>query len=993
MLGILAALSLFWQQQTTLAAFVDTEHSKGTFTARTLAAISPTLDPSYSKIDASWNAAQDPWTTPQYSLDWSTSSSGTNPAEAYSGSGTAATLSTSGATPADTPQDFTDVASGATHACGIAGGDVYCWGYSPYGALGLGSTTTATRPTLVAGALAGEEVVEVSAGSNFTCVRTAALVVFCWGLGTSGQLGTGLSTSATTPQQVTTLSTVTSVSAGGAHACAVSEGKAYCWGAGTNYQLGNGAYGNRPSPTAVTATGVLAGRVVSSVSAGNIHSCAVADGRAFCWGNNGSGRLGNNTANNATAPVAVLASGALLGRTVSAVSAGDSHSCAIADGGAFCWGLNTNGRLGNSTATTSYVAVPVTTTVMSGTVTAISAGYAHSCAISSGHSYCWGLGSSGQLGVGNTASSTSPVLSTGAVASRALRTVSAGTNFTCATGYTPVACWGLGTSSQVGDGASTTRTSPVDVDLSGLTCAEAVRVGSECSLREGTNYYFRLGYSIGSWVAPNSSWVKGTTKTRGAVNPSLDSRTSSSITLTWPAPVEVGDSAIEYTVDRSLQPDGSNPKTIAVVSARSATDRGRLAPSAQYSKLSSGYYHSCGIVDGSLYCWGRNNAGQLGMGDYLDLNSPTRVSFFDGMSVTDVSVGQYHTCAIADDKAYCWGYNNYGQLGIGNATTQTSPVQVANQGSNVAVRVAAGQNHSCGIISDGSLWCWGYNNFGQLGVGNNTVSAVNYNPQQVLAGAMGTNAVTDVTGGTSHTCAIAGARAYCWGRSNYGQIGTTGTASYTAVAVNTSFGLGTKSVTAINAGFNHTCAIADSTAYCWGYNNYGQLGNGGNTNNYRTQAVTTNVMSGAVTAISGAPSSTCAVADGKAYCWGLGTSGQLGNSASGTSYVPVRVPASGSLQAKTAGVVGAGYQHSCGTFDGQLYCWGEGSFGRLADREVTDFNYPQAAALGPVCHGGGDLGDGTCGLSSATTYYYRVTYTIDGGNPKVGDWVGVSTSN
>jgi alpha-tubulin suppressor-like RCC1 family protein len=982
---------LFWQQQTTLASFVDSEYSKGTFSARTLEAITPTLDPSYSKVDASWDAASGNWATPQYTLDWSTNASGLGAGSVYDGPNTSASLIRGADAQTSAAVLFTDVSAGSTHACGIAHGSVYCWGTSAAGGLGLGTVTTATSPTLVGGALAGQQVLEVTSGTNFSCARVASGSAYCWGEGSTGQLGNGAGVDANTPQLVSGLSAVTSISAGTTHACAVSDGAAYCWGAGANYRLGNGSVANRNAPYAVTATGVLSDRTVSSISAGGNHSCAIADGRAFCWGYNAYGQLGDQTATNRTTPVMVLGATVLQGATYTRISAGSYSTCAVASGAAYCWGDNSYGQLGIGSTTASSAPAAVNTNTMSGAVTEISSGAYVTCAIAAANAYCWGQGANSQLGNGSTANATRPVLVTGTTTGRTLTKISAGAAFSCATGYTAASCWGWGSSGQIGDGNTLTRSVPVDVDLEAQTCPTgSVLEGSGCSLKEDTNYYLRLGYSVGTWTAPNSAWVKGTTLTRPAIKPGLDSRTSTSISLNWDSAVEPRDSYPEYVLQRSLSASGANPVTVGVYRVTSADDRVGVAPSQTWSAVSAGYTHTCGIVDAKLYCWGDNNYGQLGQGDTTARNAPTLVSALDGMSVTEVSAGYYATCAIADGTVYCWGYNNYGQLGDGSNTNRSSPTPVVGSGYT-AVKISTDYYHTCGVISDGSAWCWGYDNYYQLGDNNRTNSNV---PVPVQAGDIGGTPITDITVGYYHTCAIAGGAAYCWGRSNYGQAGM-GTSTYRVpTAVNTSYGLNGKTVSSIVAGQYHTCAIADGAAYCWGRNDTGQLGIGSTTptSTYQTRAVSTAAMSGTVTSISSDYGTNCAIADGNNFCWGLGTSGQIGQGANATVTSPTRVPSAGPLQSATSTKATAGYQHSCGIFDGLLYCWGVGTSGRLGNRETVAYNVPQSVIIANLCNGGNDLGDGTCSLAPSTTYYYRIGYSFDGGTLRYGSWVAVSTS-
>jgi alpha-tubulin suppressor-like RCC1 family protein len=159
--------------------------------------------------------------------------------------------------------------------------------------------------------------------------------------------------------------------------------------------------------------------------------------------------------------------------------------------------------------------------------------------------------------------------------------------------------------------------------------------------------------------------------------------------------------------------------------------------------------------------------------------------------------------------------------------------------------------------------------------------------------------------------------------------------------------------------------------------------------------VTTTLMSGTVTSISSGTETTCATASGKNYCWGEGSSGQLGNTASADATSPVAVSAQGALAGMTASDVATGATHSCGLLDGRPYCWGRGENGRLGNREVVaaTFNYPQQTPPDALCAvGATPMGDGSCSLAPSTTYYYRVSYTLDGGPARTGSWVGISTS-
>ncbi len=322
-------------------------------------------------------------------------------------------------------------------------GRAIAWGWNDYGQLGDNSNSTSTVPVAVdtGGVLAGKRITAISAGRGHSCT-VADGKAYCWGDNAPGQLGNNSTTDSKVPVAVDTGGvlagkTVTAISAGAGHSCAVAEGLAYCWGNNANGRLGNGGTTESTVPVAVDTGGVLAGRTITAISTGYRHSCVVADGKAYCWGENVTGALGNNSTTDSWVPVAVKAdSGPLAGKTITAISAGQRHSCAVADGKAYCWGENGEGRLGNDTTTDSWVPVAVKTDSgpMAGkVVTAITTGYAYSCAVADGQPYCWGDNEVGQLGNNSTTDSTVPVaVDTGGVlGGKTITAIAAGFYHSC----------------------------------------------------------------------------------------------------------------------------------------------------------------------------------------------------------------------------------------------------------------------------------------------------------------------------------------------------------------------------------------------------------------------------------------------------------------------------------------------------------------------------------------------------------------------------------
>jgi alpha-tubulin suppressor-like RCC1 family protein len=261
----------------------------------------------------------------------------------------------------------------------------------------------------------------IAAGATNTCSITSDGRAFCWGLNDKGQLGNNSTATSLVPVAVYTggvLSgkTVSAIAIAQGHACALaSDNQAYCWGNDASGQLGNNSTATSLVPVAVYTGGVLSGKTVVSIANGADHTCALAsDNQAYCWGNGGIGLGDSAGTTNSSVPVAVYTGGVLSGKTLVSIASGNTETCVIAsDGLAYCWGYNTRG-LGDSAGTTNS-SVPVavyTGGVLSGkTVTAVSVSGSYACARSSdGIAYCWGYnGANGQLGNNSTVTSLVPV--------------------------------------------------------------------------------------------------------------------------------------------------------------------------------------------------------------------------------------------------------------------------------------------------------------------------------------------------------------------------------------------------------------------------------------------------------------------------------------------------------------------------------------------------------------------------------------------------------
>jgi len=308
---------------------------------------------------------------------------------------------------------------------------------------------------------------------------------------------------------------------------------------------------------------------------------------------------------------------------------------------------------------------------------------------------------------------------------------------------------------------------------------------------------------------------------------------------------------------------------------RTEPTQARMPSGVTFSSTTTSYWTVCSIgSDGNTYCWGYNGAGQLGDGTYTSRTSPKRPSFPLGVTLTDVATGFNHTCAISSTgEGYCWGQRADGQVGNGGTSGyQLSPIKVTMPTDVTFTSLAAGFNHTCALGTDGNAYCWGGNDYGQLGVGDTTDRAI-----PTLVTMPSSVNFTAIAAGHDHACALGSDEVtYCWGGNDYGQLGTADTvARLVPTEVSAPSGVNFASIA---SGYNVTCALTDSGgAYCWGLNNNGQLG----VQNTSNKNLPTSVMMPAgvtFTSIDPGYEHTCAVSsDLDAYCWGSNQYRELGD--------------------------------------------------------------------------------------------------------------------
>jgi alpha-tubulin suppressor-like RCC1 family protein len=353
-----------------------------------------------------------------------------------------------------------------------------------------------------------------------------------------------------------------------------------------------------------------------------------------------------------------------------------------------------------------------------------------------------------------------------------------------------------------------------------------------------------------------------------------------------------------------------------------------------FYQVSAGAIHTCGVtLDNRLYCWG---AGYLGNG--TSNRSTTPVAVATTLRFRQVSAGAYHSCAVTTDyRAYCWGSNG-GLLGDGTETDRLSPVPVA--GGLRFRQVDGGDDHTCAVTyPDNRAYCWGYHAEGALGDGTSQPGArltpiavaggLRFRQVSAGAGQSYPDQHREPFGG--HTCGVTTTdEAFCWGPNTFGQLGiggTTGSWVKTPTRV-----AGAQRFRQIEAGTAYTCAVTtDNRAFCWGNGHQGQIGDGKTYLRFSPSAVAGGHSFERIT--TGALHTCAETTSNRAYCWGTGG---IGDGTTMQRLTPVPVAGGIFFSQVSAGGTKFG-SHTCGkTAAGVAYCWGTNNYGQLGDGTMTD---------------------------------------------------------
>lgn len=699
--------------------------------------------------------------------------------------------------PPPPPASWRMVDAGAAHACGLHyDKSLWCWGRNDSGQLGIGMLARdveRTEPVQVGTALWSS----VSTSADTTCGIQEDGSLWCWGRNAVGQLGDGSMANRFEPVRIgDAQATWKAVVAGWDHSCALdSLDVMWCWGAGADGQRGDGSMGRSLVPTRVS--GVTSWK---TLGLGIRHTCAIAtDDSLWCWGLNDHGRLGlgDNSPQFQYVPARVGT------ETWRSLGVGGEFACAVTIGGAVrCWGANQYGQLGEG-STSNRTAPTVAGQDEFTDYTEVMAGEGHVCGLrAEGELRCWGRNHRGQLGLDLTVTSrpTPTLIAVDGIASPWAK-LGLGQRTSCAIDAAgQLWCVGNASHGALGTGEGSRRT-PVMIPGS---WAE-VSLGDDATCA-------RSGQSLTCWGANYDGLLGDATL--------IDKQTPPApMPMPWAA-FDLGDHgcAIAPTTSQLWCWGRNDSYQLGTGATNMWTTMPVVVGVATWTRISSSRSHNCGISAGSLYCWGRNGERQTGQtrpapNENGPISVPTLVT--SALLWLDVGTGIDFTCGLkSDNKAYCWGHSGSGQLGNAGATGQTPTPQLVTTAQTFN-RIVVGGRHVCGLTTAGAASCWGWNLYGQLGLG----SVMDRNVPVPLTGTW-----KSLSLGEEHSCGVRTDNTlWCWGRNHYAQVGdgtTIDRIDPTQVGTATDWA-------AAAAGRRHSCATKTSgELWCWGGNEGGPIGDG-----------------------------------------------------------------------------------------------------------------------------------------------------------------------
>jgi alpha-tubulin suppressor-like RCC1 family protein len=612
---------------------------------------------------------------------------------------------------------------------------------------------------------------------------------------------------------------------------------------------------------------------VLRVANGTAHVCAIKSDRSlWCWGDNTEGQLGDGSLVSSVSPVVVKDVNGEAVTDVVNVIAGEAFSCAMSiEGKVLCWGNNGSGQLGSGGAQRSSLAVNV---ALPEKTIAITAGAYFACALlESQEVYCWGANNAGQIG--NPMNTGLIPTKIGGSQMSPISAIDAGDNHVCGVTVSDrsVICWGGNEHGQLGDGTVGQKYNPVYAVNGGNRIVNTAVVSS------GAGYSCAVTQS-GQLVC----WGKN----------------------------DLGQLGIGILADRVDVRYLSIPKNSYITSIFTAQNHSGI--------LGSGAHACAQSIDKEVFCWGKNNTGQLATEGIATSLTPKKIDNLFGVS--SLSLGTSNGCAIfSDDQVKCWGQggetDRRESIGWG-----VRPIIVEGISDMVAISTGGRgwleESFSCALSSAGIVSCWGRNDQGQLGVGTLVDSA---DPVPVSL-----SSVKAISSGASHTCAVSNKQVYCWGsNTNKGQyqfsvqrtmkLGN----DHLDFSSTPQFVSGLPDIASVAVGAQRSCALSEvGDVYCWGQSP-------ADLPEVTAEPIRIGRLPGKAVQIAVGMRESCALLEGgKIYCW--------------FEDFPSQIKMPENMRAQ---MISVGLDHACGiTESGSIYCWGGNGYGQLGNNTTEESRVP-----------------------------------------------------
>jgi alpha-tubulin suppressor-like RCC1 family protein len=644
------------------------------------------------------------------------------------------------------------------------------------------------------------------------------------------------------------------------------------------------------------------------VAVGRTHTCAVGPaGEVFCWGENFGGQSKPGGGNFVASPQQLV-----LPKPAVQVGAGFRFSCArLDDASVWCWGDNSDGELG----TAAVGSGPVQIDFGGDTALDLEVGGKHACIVrASDHEImCWGRNRFAALGLDpGIPSSATPVVVANSAGAKQLAVGHVHSCFVDAADH--VWCWGPNSDGQVGDAATSAPTPlPYQLPTLGAVSSIAVSGRESCAVLPtgavdcwGIGWDGQLGTGSFAQSTPAPTPTLETHATAVAVSGGGACTLHGDYTMSCWGAMDEGKGAAEVT---------PTPVATTIMGV---------------TKIAAHYSHECVLANGVVQCWGADVGGQLGRADGRAVQPMPTIVPLPATGATAVATTHAGACAVAGGSVYCWGNDDYGQVGNNTLIDQLTATQVA--GIANATGIAALSSTAC-AWGPGFAKCWGRDTEAGLGNGadprHSTIPVDFAAPSQVYAMAVGQEFTCAIVGGLPGTV-------MCVGRNQEGELGI-GTSSQEENSPQQTVSPALATSSKVVAGEQFACALDSGSVWCWGHDSSSQLGDGGTTDRLSPYQVSTpgtiiDVAAGRLHACaltSAAPTATI-------YCWGSNGSGQLGQGdyVDRTSVVTVTVPGT------PVAIYAGGYTTCAKNSIDDVYCWGEGENGEIGDGATNSHNIP-----------------------------------------------------